>query len=142
MLDKAAIRQLIPHAGAMCLPDAVVAWDREGLRALADNHRDPHHPLREAGRLGAICAVEYAAQAMALHAALGAGSAAPIGFLAALRSVQLHRQWLDDLPTPLAIEVRQLAAEGGGLIYEFTVHSGGLPVVEGRATVIQRQMPP
>jgi len=31
LIDKAAIRRLIPHAGAMCLLDTVIAWDETSI---------------------------------------------------------------------------------------------------------------
>lgn len=40
-LDRDGIAQRIPHAGSMCLLDALEAWDAEGLRCRATSHRDP-----------------------------------------------------------------------------------------------------
>ena len=70
LLDKAAIAALIPHAGAMCLLDAVLAWDATTIACVASSHRSPANPLAGERRLDAVCGVEYAAQAMAVHGGL------------------------------------------------------------------------
>ena len=91
-LDRDAIARLVPHAGAMCLLDRALSWDAEGIACEADRHRDPANPLRRDGRLPAICGVEYALQAMALHGALlapGGAAAQPAGYLSSLRDVSL-----------------------------------------------------
>ena len=49
MIDRAGILSLVPHAGAMCLWDEVVAWDAACIALRAGNHRDPSHPLRSDG---------------------------------------------------------------------------------------------
>ncbi len=66
LMDRTKIATLIPHAGAMCLLDAVIAWDATTIACLASSHRTPANPLAVRGRLEAVCGVEYAAQAMAL----------------------------------------------------------------------------
>ncbi len=78
LLDHAAIAARIPHAGRMCLLDRVIAWDEDGIVCESDGHRtddrdrrrDGPHPLVRDGALPATAAIEYAAQAMALHGAL------------------------------------------------------------------------
>ena len=73
VLDRAGILALVPHQGAMCLWDEVLAWDDTTVRLRAGNHRDPAHPLRGAdGRLRALHLCEYGAQAMAVHGGLRA----------------------------------------------------------------------
>ena len=69
-LGHAGIAQRIPHAGRMCLLDALHSWTADGLHCSATGHAALDHPLRSAGGLLAPCAIEYAAQAMALHGAL------------------------------------------------------------------------
>ena len=69
-LVQAQIAELIPHSGTMCLLQALDAWDKQHIACRADNHRDPHNPLRTRSGLLAPNAIEYAAQAMALHGAL------------------------------------------------------------------------
>src|SRR5690606_23706979 len=75
-LDRAAIALRVPHAGAMCLLDAVIDWDGRIIECEAIEP-GPAHPLAREGRLPAIAAAEYAAQATAVHGALLDGVDAP-----------------------------------------------------------------
>ena len=144
-LDRAWIESNIPHQGRMCLIDEVVAWDAHRIRCRSATHRAADHPLRSHGRLGAACAIEYAAQAMAAHGALAgaaranagpAGERVTAGFLASLRNVRLHVERLDDLQADLVCEAELLAGDGDGALYGFAVTSGQLPLLSGRATVV------
>ena len=71
-LDHAGIAQRVPHSGSMCLLQRMVGWSVERIACSAISHRDPANPLRTQGGLLAVSAIEYAAQAMALHGALNA----------------------------------------------------------------------
>ncbi|GLU30610.1 hotdog family protein [Trinickia caryophylli] len=137
-LDHAWIAAHIPHSGAMCLLDEVVQWDAETIRCMATSHRDPHNPLRMNGRLGAVCGVEYAAQAMAVHGAvLGAASGQPrVGFLASLRNVETHVARLDLIEAPLDVTAVRIGGDANNVLYRFTVRDGEQTLVEGRAAVI------
>ena len=138
MLNHAAIAALIPHAGAMCLLDRVASWDAEGIRCAAVSHRDPANPLRSGGALPALCGIEYAAQAMAVHGGLSgaAGEKPRSGFLASLRDVACNRERLDDLPGELTVAATRLMGDEARVIYEFTLQAGEIPVLSGRATVV------
>jgi len=139
LLDRAGIAARIPHAGAMCLLGSLDRWDLEHIVCSARSHRDPAHPLKTASGLLAPCAIEYAAQAMALHGALigaDAGSAATPGYLASARAVRLHRLRLDDLEGDLRIEARRGAGDARQILYTFAVSHAGEAVAEGRATVV------
>lgn len=141
LLDHDAITRLIPHQGAMCLLARVVAHDAAVIVCEADGHADPANPLRNADGLPASAGVEYAAQAIALHAALRKQDGAPAGrgFLAVLSDVRWSRDRLDDVPGPLTIRAEMLADTGGGLQYRFAVGaSGQAPVIEG-VQVIARE---
>ena len=137
-LGRDAIARLVPHGGAMCLLDRALAWDAESIACESDGHRDPANPLRRDGRLPAICGVEYALQAMALHGALAAGGAAqPAGYLSSLRDVSLGgSDRLDTMAGPLGIHARALAAETGGFIYRFEMEGGGRVLLAGQAAII------
>ena len=138
-LDHAAIAGLVPHAGSMCLLDRALAWDETALACSATSHRDPANPLRTTSGLLAPCAIEYAAQAMALHGALlGHASAPPVrpGFLASARGVRFARLRLDDLEGDLRVDVRRQAGDTRQVLYAFTVSHAGASVAEGRATVV------
>jgi len=138
-LDRAGIARLIPHSGSMCLLESLDAWDPQQIRCRASSHRDTNNPLRTASGLLSPCAIEYAAQAMALHGALighEAGTASSPGFLASARGVQLHRLRLDDLPGALEVEAVRQAGDAQQILYSFRVTHAGQPVADGRATVV------
>lgn len=133
MLDRDAIARLIPHAGAMRLLARVIMHDATSITCEAESHRDGDNPLRNTTGLPVSAGIEYAAQAIALHAALrkGAGPSGR-GFLAVLSDVRWSRERLDDLPAPLLIQADLLADTGGGLQYRFSVRiEGEAPAIEG-----------
>jgi predicted hotdog family 3-hydroxylacyl-ACP dehydratase len=140
VLDRAWLLARIPHQGDMCLLDSVLEFDPLRIRCRAVSHRDPANPLRHAGRLGAACGIEYAAQAMAAHgAALAdlAGDARPrAGFLASVRGVDLRVTRLDDLAEDLEVEAERLSGDHNNILYGFQVRAGGRLLLAGRATVI------
>jgi predicted hotdog family 3-hydroxylacyl-ACP dehydratase len=139
-LDRADIAAHIPHAGAMCLLDAVSEWDIVRLQARSTRHRDANNPLRHQGRLGASCAVEFAAQAMALHGALlavdGTQQRPRAGFLASMREVRLYCARLDTCAEDLLIEVLRLNGDDNTVLYHFKLHGAQQLLVEGRAAVV------
>ena len=137
-LTRAEIAGLIPHSGAMCLLDGVLEWDSRRIRCVSRSHRNADNPLRADGRLPAICAIEYAAQAMAVHGGLsGNASGRPrAGYLASLRDVVCRRSRIDDLEGDLVIEAEQMAADGGRAMYRFAPRVGEVEVLSGRATVV------
>src|ERR1700736_328605 len=132
-LDRTWIERNIPHHGRMCLLEEVIEWDARHIRCRSSTHRLPNHPLRSHGRLGIACAIEYAAQAMAVHGALAGGALAhgpsggvarsEVGFLASLREVQLHVLRLDDIETDLISDAELVAGDRGSALYEFAVTS-------------------
>ena len=99
----------------------VTEWSAEHVVCRAMGHTDPAHPLRAEGRLGAANGIEYAAQAMAVHGALVAGSeAAPRqGYLTSVRGVALHAERLDDLPGPLDVRAERLSGDASHVLYSF-----------------------
>lgn len=141
MLTGAEIASLLPHAGAMVLLDRVANWSATEIICAANSHRHADNPLRRAGRLAAACAVEYGAQAMALHAALRAREAAPEapgrrGFLASVREVKLHAARLDDIAGELTVKAQILLPANDRFIYGFAVTAGGADIVTGQAAVV------
>jgi len=139
LLDRDAIAALVPHAGAMCLWDEVLAWDETTICLRAHNHRDPAHPLRSNGALRAVHLCEYGAQAMAVHGGLLArqagGQAAP-GMLVALRGVDLHVARIDALPGALECEAMVIARSEDSQQYGFRISHAGTLLAEGRAAVM------
>lgn len=137
MLDHAAIARLIPHQGRMCLLHTVSAWDQERICAQAISHTSEQNPLRNAQGLPATAGIEYAAQAMAVHGALRAGSSGvpEQGRLVTVRQVMCTTPWLHDLAHGLDIVAEHLMSDSRTMMYQFTVASAGVTLVSGRATV-------
>jgi predicted hotdog family 3-hydroxylacyl-ACP dehydratase len=123
----------------MCLLDRLLAWSPEAIHCDATSHHDPAHPLRTASGLLAPCAIEYAAQAMALHAALCAPDGTPPahGVLASVRDTRFHAPRLDLVPGALQVHAQRLAADARQLQYRFVVSDeAGTAFAEGRATIV------
>ena len=138
-LPKSDWSRLIPHAGAMCLLDEVVAWDDTTIHLRTDSHRRADNPLRSDARLRALHLCEYGAQAMAVHGGLlaqRAGRAAAPGFLVSLRGVELHVARIDDLPGALAVFAEKLLDSGTSWQYAFRIEHAGDLLAAGRAAVI------
>jgi predicted hotdog family 3-hydroxylacyl-ACP dehydratase len=137
-MTREQIAGLIPHGDAMCLLDGVVQWDADHILCTSCSHRAAGNPLRVAGRLPALCAIEYAAQAMAVHGGLAGkvGSRPRAGYLASLRDVECSRESLDDLAGDLFVEVRRVADDGVHVIYRFTLRVGEVQVLRGQAMVV------
>jgi predicted hotdog family 3-hydroxylacyl-ACP dehydratase len=141
IIDKPEIRCLIPHSGTMCLLDGVVSWDDDSILCVTNTHRDRDNPLRRDGRLSAVNALEYGAQAAAVHGGLrarAAGTTAPACYLAALRDARMHLERLDDLTTPLEVRAQRLFGEAGNTVYQCVISVGDTPVADGRVSIMLR----
>jgi predicted hotdog family 3-hydroxylacyl-ACP dehydratase len=137
LIGKAEIAALIPHAGSMCLLDEVLEWSAEHIRCRAISHRDPCNPMREGGQLPALCGIEYAAQAMALHGRLSVQTATPKGgYLASVREVVCRVARLDDLLEDLVIQAERLMGDEMRVVYGFSLSASASVLLEGRAAVI------
>jgi predicted hotdog family 3-hydroxylacyl-ACP dehydratase len=140
-ITKAEIRTLIPHSDLMCLLDEVTHWDERSILCISNTHRDPENPLRRHGRLSAVHAFEYGAQAAAVHGGLrarAAGALAPPGYLAALRDGRLHVTRLDYIHLPLQIFAKHLFGDAANTVYEFVLSAATVLVAEGRITIVER----
>lgn len=141
LVNKSQIRKLIPHSGAMCLLDGVIQWDDESIVCLSNSHRDRSNPLRGNEQLSAVHALEYGAQAAAIHGGLrarSAGATAPPAYLAALRDAHLHVARLDDISSPLRVYARRLFGEAANTVYEVRISADNTVLVEGRVTIMLR----
>ena len=138
MPDRAWIAARIPHQGAMCLLDGVVSWNETGIVCRAVSHRAQDNPLRTHGRLGAACGIEYAAQAMAVHGALLAGSddAPRAGYLVSVRGVTFNVDRLDDIAAELSVEAECVMRQAGNVLYAFSVRAQDRLLLQGRAAVV------
>ncbi len=141
-LDQAAIRRILPHQGAMCVLDAVTGCDAQRIVCRVTGHRDPSHPMRGPRGLGSACGIEFAAQAMALHAAMtmaGEGKdPLPAGRLASVRDVVFDVGRLDDVEHDLQIRATLLSGDPLSAMYAFEIEAAGRRLVSGRASVLIR----
>jgi len=138
LADKAAIARVIPHTADMCLLDGVLECDAQRIRCISGTHRDANNPMRSGNVLLALCGVEYAAQAMAVHGAWDAKFERKprAGYLAALRDVSCHTMRLDDLGDDLIIEAEKVMGDEARVIYQFSIQAGAEEIMSGRATVV------
>jgi predicted hotdog family 3-hydroxylacyl-ACP dehydratase len=141
-LTRDDIARRIPHQGTMCLLDDVRSWDEECIHCETSSHLLAGHPLRAHGRLGAACGIEYAAQAMAVHGALVAESAAGgksaprAGYLVGVRGVSLNVERLDTVAGPLTVSAHRITGDANTVLYSFAVQAGAHELLSGRATVV------
>jgi predicted hotdog family 3-hydroxylacyl-ACP dehydratase len=136
---------LIPHAGRMCLISALVEWDAKRIQCRSDSHRSRDNPLRHRGRLHVVHAIEYGAQAAAIHAGLigrAQGSAPEPAVLAGASQIELQATRLDDLQGPLEIRATRVLALGDNAVYVFAVGHAGKELAQGRLTLIRSGVRP
>lgn len=143
LLDAEAIYGLIPHRAAMRLLDTVTVHDETTAEARAVSHLAVDNPLRVDGYLATFQALEYAAQAIAVHglATFAGGGKADAVFIGAFRDVTLGTGPLDAVPgVPLDIALSLTAAVPGGWSYEFNVSVGTegelIEMARGRVVVV------
>lgn len=125
----------------MCLLDAVLAWDSGSICCITETHRNILNPLRREGRLAALHAFEYGAQAAAIHGGLLARSAGRIArpaFLAALRDARLYVERLDDIAAQLTVTAQWLSGGEDGCIYRIDVRADGGLLARARVIIIPR----
>ncbi|MEX2489984.1 MAG: hypothetical protein WD356_10720 [Pseudomonadales bacterium] len=142
MRKQQEISTLIPHGPGMSLIDEIVDWDQQTLAARTMSHTAPDNPLRGQKGLHCIHLVEYAAQCMALHAALTAvlHATQPM-VVGALRNIHLPDVNLDTLTSPLLIQVDIAMTGKSGAIYNFSVGHQGTSTGSGRVTLLAPLFP-
>jgi predicted hotdog family 3-hydroxylacyl-ACP dehydratase len=142
MLKKNELCQLIPHAGRMCLLDEVLSWDDDTICCKTMSHQSLENPLRCGDHLSSLHAIEYGAQAMAVHGGLKAreeGRRLESGFLVGLRNLKLDIDYLDTIQYPLMVTATKLYADAGNLIYQFAIEAELTPIADGQVSVMARQ---
>lgn len=137
MHDRDWIAARIPHQGGMCLLDAVLDLSPTHIRCRANSHREAANPLRDGGRLGIACGIEYAAQAMAVHGGSFADAQRPRqGYLVSVRNVSFFADRLDDVEADLDIEAERISGDDNVVLYEFRVRGEDRLLLQGRAAVV------
>lgn len=122
----------------MCLIDAVLDWDAGRVRCLSSAHRSPTNPLRANDRLAAVCGIEFAAQAVAIHGALLAPQppGCRAGYLAGVRGVALNVARLDDVQEDLLATASRAGGDDSTLLYDFALAAGTRVLLSGRAIIV------
>ncbi len=135
--DRQWIENHIPHQGLMCLLDRVERWDEQEIVCIARSHSRADNPLRTSESLGITAAIEYAAQAIAVHSALliGEGNKLSSGFLTSVRYVQWHRSRLDDLGDELRVHATRVSGNEMTVLYTFAVFAGSEKLIDGRVGI-------
>jgi predicted hotdog family 3-hydroxylacyl-ACP dehydratase len=129
----------------MCLLDEVLSWDLQRICCRITSHRAPDNPLRAHGRLGAACALEYAAQAVAVHGALMRSPAATgsgCGMLTSARRVEFAVARLDDLPDELLVSAQRLHSDAVSALYSFALQHGARLLAQGRLSLLHGALAP
>lgn len=134
-LNRACIQRLVPHTDAMCLLDAVTDWQAQSINCLAAAP-GVTHPLSRDGKVPAIIAVEYAAQAAAVHGALlDQAGGAKMGVIAKLSSIEIPSEWFPCAVTSIAVYAQLLSRTTQACLYEFRVMGGGCAIAQGRLLI-------
>lgn len=142
-IGKTALCQLIPHHGTMCLLNTVEWWDETSILCTTASHRDATNPLRRDNRLEAICGLEYAAQAMAVHVGLldqGKERRLTVGYLGAVKNLMLQATRLDDVKGDLTVQATRLVGEVNSFIYTFRVSAEQQELLDGRASIFLKYL--
>jgi predicted hotdog family 3-hydroxylacyl-ACP dehydratase len=142
ILSKAALCRLIPHQGTMCLLDTVLRWDDTTIMCRTASHRDAENPLRRDDQLEAICGLEYAAQAMAVHVGLLQQEEPrhAVGYLGAVKQLMLRTARLDDVEADLTVQATRLVGEANRFIYAFCVCAERQELLDGRASIFLKYL--
>src|SRR5207247_9130940 len=128
-------------AGTRCLLGKLSNSDDASIVCITGTHRDKTNPPRREGRLSSLNALEYGAQAAAIHGGLrarAAGTIAPACYLAALRDAHLYVGRLDDLASPLEIRAQRSFGDAGNTIYHCAMSASRSLVADGRIRLMLR----
>lgn len=137
-----SVDTLLPHAGRMRLVDRIVLYDEQRIVCESDSHRAADHPLADAETLSIVVALEYGAQAMAIHGGLLAAMAQPQrararhGFLVAASDLNWSVDRLDTCASPLIIEAVSELRSDNHVAYRFEVRAADVTLFRGRASVL------
>jgi len=132
---RAQIESMVPQSGAMCLLDAVTHWDEAQLTCTS-RAPEANHPLARDGRVPAVAACEYAAQATAVHGALTEPEPLPSprsGLLASLVEVNLHETWFP--AGGVTVVARLRSRSEGACMYAFEVRADSVRIADGQLMV-------
>jgi predicted hotdog family 3-hydroxylacyl-ACP dehydratase len=138
------LADLLPHKPPMVLLDGIQRYDSDSIACNSRSHLDPHNPLRQNALLSVFAGVEYAAQAMALHARLTADSASSVapprkGFLAVANKLQAHVRTLDEAQFPLTVTATRINGDQNSSLYGFTITADDRVLLEGQLIAVMAE---
>ena len=127
----------------MCLLDAVEQWDQTGITCRTSTHRDDRNPLRRGQALEAICGLEYAAQAMAVHVGLveGRKDREGVGYLGSVKRLILRVERLDQWSGDLTVRAERVFGQEESFIYTFLISAQDRKLLEGQASIFLKPAP-
>jgi len=137
-LSRLELSKFLPHGDNMCLLSSVERWNASSITCLSSTHRDQDNPLRRHGVLGMLCGLEYAAQAMGVHVGLTRNISehnASVGYLGAIRDIQIHSQTFQQFAEDLTIEASLLLEQQMSFIYIFSIKVREAILLQGRASI-------
>jgi predicted hotdog family 3-hydroxylacyl-ACP dehydratase len=137
------VAELLPHAGAMVLLDEVVEHAEERLVARVRLHAGS--VFAEGGRIPALVAIEYMAQAIGAYAGMrarAAGEPVRIGYLLGTRDLALELDAFD-AGDELLVEARHVWGDEQLGSFECAVSRAGRVVATALVNVYQgSEVPP
>ncbi len=134
MLTRERIVALLPHGPSMVLLDRVESRAEDSIVCYSRCHREPGNPLCRDGSLPAATALELAAQAAALHGAIG-GEGSVGGMLVLARDLHFARRDLDVDDEEILVAVTILRRSRAGCSVSFRVGPNESPYVQGRVAI-------
>ncbi len=137
-MNKKFIEKILPHGPSMCLLDEIVDWDQHSIHAQTLSHQDEGNPMLDNGKLHSINAIEYAAQAMAVHSVLSSDQDNKLeGFLASVHDVKINCEYMEACAGPISITCKSLMQDAQGLMYLFNVTDDETTLINGRILVMR-----
>lgn len=146
-MNRHEIASFLPHGETMILIDEVLSWNEDSITCKTTSHQRQDNPLLDGGKLPAIAAIEYGAQAMALHESITLhekrmnGQIKSLsGVVGALKNVSFSVSDLHDIEEPLIVVAERMMASKMGAIYKFEVSADDHILASGRITVNHQKM--
>ena len=138
ILTRQELAKFLPHGHNMCLLSSVEHWNNTSIVCMTSTHRDQDNPLRRHGALEILSGMEYAAQAMGIHVGLTQNISehnASVGYLGAIRDVQVCCQTFHQFVEDLRIEAQLLLDQPMSFIYTFSLTAHEDTLLHGRASI-------
>lgn len=139
LINRQQLCELIPHEGNMCLLDTVESWDENQIICASSTHNQKDNPLRDSNRLGCVNAIEYGAQATAVHGGLLARKnhyeITRSGFLVQVKDLEFVDCDLSAIPDPLTIQARQIHFDKASMLYMIIIKHNHEELMQGRIMI-------